>query len=163
MTMAVDVFQEFQSDHRRIRDLVLELSKAIGERDLPTARHLLGQVNEIAGPHFRFEEESLYPALRPFFSEYVDKLYSDHDGAIATAQWLVALVNQPSISPTQAIDGRRRALDLLIHVSDCQGLAIIMERMPQPDLDYIGERMGAARAEGKTLLDWAASIRQRHA
>lgn len=163
MTVSLDIFQEFQSDHRRIRDLVIELSSAIGQRDLPTARSLLAQVNKIAGPHFRFEEESLYPALRPFFSEYVDKLYTDHDGAIVTARWLVDLVSQPSISPEQAIDGRRRALDLLIHVSDCQGLAIIMERMPQSDLDYIGERMVAARAEGKTLLDWAASVRERSA
>lgn len=163
VAVALDVFQEFQTDHRQIRDVVIDLSRAIGERDLLTARGLLGQLNALAGPHFRFEEESLYPALRPFFSGYVDKLYSDHDGAIQTARWLVDRVSQEHISPEQALEGRQQALNLLIHVSDCQGLAIIMERMPRSDLDYIAERMLAARADGKTLLDWAGSIRQRSA
>lgn len=163
MAAAVDVFSEFQADHRRIRDLVIDLSRAIGARDLAEARRLLGELNQIAGPHFRFEEESLYPALRPFFSDYVDKLYRDHDGAIATARTLAGLVSQENLTPEQAEEGRRRALELLIHVSDCQGLAIIMERMPQSDLDFIAERIVAARAEGRTLLDWADQVRQRGA
>ncbi|MER3406002.1 MAG: hypothetical protein C4289_13260, partial [Chloroflexota bacterium] len=74
---------------------------------MPQARRVLGTLNEVAGPHFRFEEESLYPALRPFFSSYVDKLYRDHDGAIETARQLLELVSREQLSEEEAEEGAR--------------------------------------------------------
>jgi hypothetical protein len=163
MSTAIDVFQEFKADHRRIRDLLLDLAAALRARDLPQARRLLGTLNEVAGPHFRFEEESLYPALRPFFSSYVDKLYRDHDGAIETARRLVELVSREQLSEEEAEEGARAAQSLLIHVSDCDGLAVIMERMPEQDIQHIAERIAAARAENLPLLQWAEQVRTRPA
>jgi len=42
---------------------LLDLIQAFQDRNLSRARELLGRVAALTGPHFRYEEEALYPAL----------------------------------------------------------------------------------------------------
>ena len=77
-------FVEFRNDHRQIRDVILDLISAFSQRDMNLAGDLLAKLNAVAGPHFIFEEQSLYQKLIVFYGlEYVDKLYRDHDLLIA--------------------------------------------------------------------------------
>jgi hypothetical protein len=48
---------------------------------------------------------------------------------------------------------------LLVHVSNCDGLAILTERLKPKELDQLGEKLVAARQAGIPLLEWAATIR----
>ncbi|MGQ9694947.1 MAG: hemerythrin domain-containing protein [Thermodesulfobacteriota bacterium] len=70
----IDPIAEFRADHRQVRDGLLELTAALQKKDVARAREILGNIDKIVGPHFRFEEEALYPALRIFLGEYVDDL-----------------------------------------------------------------------------------------
>ncbi|MBK6285392.1 MAG: hemerythrin domain-containing protein [Draconibacterium sp.] len=79
-----DFFTEFRNDHRQIRDLIMNLIRAFIQNDILKAEKLLFILNEIAGPHFQFEEEVLYPELIAVYGpEYINKLYIDHDLIIA--------------------------------------------------------------------------------
>ena len=53
----------FGQEHRGARDLLLDLVRAFEAGDQPRARTLLTRLSTLAGPHFRYEEESLYPEL----------------------------------------------------------------------------------------------------
>jgi hypothetical protein len=53
---------------------------------LEKARTTLGEIDALVRPHFRYEEEALYPTLKQFLGEYVDSLVEEHDGAIGTAR-----------------------------------------------------------------------------
>lgn len=155
----LDVIQEFRDDHRKVRDALLSLSTALQNKRVLEAREILGNINVAVGPHFRFEEEHLYPALKPFLGEYIDDLIREHDGAIATAKACVDLLSTDELNDQQAADGARAARSLLIHVSNCDGLAILSERLTQGDLDELGDRLAASREAGVSLLDWADTIR----
>ncbi len=72
MSAQLNVIEEFREDHRKIRDLILELAASLRQHDVAQARELLASLDRLAGPHFRFEEEALYPALRQFLVDFVD-------------------------------------------------------------------------------------------
>ena len=157
----VNLFQEFREDHRKVRDGLLELASAFEACDLKRAKEILGYLNQILGPHFRFEEEALYPSLKVFLGEYIDKLLKDHDGAIKTAKDLISLIEKGKISKEEGKEAAKITRSLLVHVSDCEGLAIIAERLSKNEIDKITERLLEARREGISLIDWADKIRKR--
>ena len=161
MAEKLDPIAEFREDHRKVRDGVLDISDALGKRDVPKAREILGNINTLVGPHFRYEEESLYPALRAFLGEYVDDLFDEHDGVIATAKACAELLGKDSLTDEEAEEAKKAAMAILIHVSNCDGLAILSERISSEELDALGEKFAKAREAGVPLLEWADTIRGR--
>lgn len=156
---AIDPIAEFRADHRQVRDGLIELTNALQAKNVARAREILGQIDKLVGPHFRFEEEALYPALRVFLGEYVDDLIKEHDGVIATARAAAALLQKSELSDAEAREAAKNARALLVHVSNCDGLAILAERLSASELAQLGEKLVAARKAGVSLLNWAESIR----
>jgi hypothetical protein len=155
-------FIEFRNEHREIRDLILDMITAFLKKDLQAASKLLGKLNVLAGPHFRFEEEALYPSLIPILGEqYINKLYTDHDLAIARAGKLVKLLGKENFLEEEFIEGINLLRALLPHVSDCEGLTIMVEKLDKSKIDHIIETMEEARSKNVNLLNWANSDRNR--
>lgn len=154
----------FRAEHRQVRDLLLDLVRAFQERDGRRARSLLVAVAEATGPHFRFEEEAMYPRLTEIFGDdYVGKLLADHDGAIRNARELLTLVGHDELTAEQAERGVELTRRILPHVSDCDGLTIMVETLPEAVVNDILWTREAALDAGLDLLDWAATTRQRPA
>jgi hypothetical protein len=85
----------FREEHRVVRDALFELLRALRARDRVGITTLLDQIKRYTGPHFRYEEESLYPMLVPIFGEeYIEKLYEDHDRAIGSARKLLEIAQK---------------------------------------------------------------------
>lgn len=157
----LDPILEFREDHRKVRDGLLEIIEFLEKKDITSARKVLGNINILVGPHFRYEEEALYPTLRVFLGEYVDQLISEHDGVIATARACAELLQKDALSDEEAKKAASAARALLVHVSNCDGLAILSERLSPDELKGLGSKFAAARKEGVSLLDWAAKIRKK--
>lgn len=156
----LDPIAEFREDHRKVRDGLLEIIAAIEIKDVGLARDILGRINILVGPHFRYEEETLYPALRIFLGEYVDQLLKEHGGVINTARACAQLLGKDKLTDEEAKQAAAAARALLVHVSNCDGLSILSERLDKKELEYLGEKLSAAREKGVSLLDWAAKIRE---
>lgn len=155
----LDPIAEFREDHRKVRDGLLDLIDALQSKDAVKARKILGKINVLVGPHFRYEEETLYPALRVLLGEHVDQLLKEHDGVIATARSCADLLKKDSLTDGEAKQAATAARTLLIHVSNCDGLSILSERLSKKELDNLSEKFAAARKTGVPLLDWAETIR----
>lgn len=156
--------QTFRIEHREIRDALLDLVQALQARDLERARPLLQHTAELTGPHFRYEEEAMYPALVEIFGdEYIDKLLGDHDRAIGAAQRLVGIVSQDFLTDGEVREGIRHVRGLLPHVSDCDGLSIMVERLPETLVEAIFAARERSREANLDLLTWASTIRPRPA
>lgn len=161
--MLADQFtQIFREEHRKVRDVLLDLIQAFQERDRPRIHTLLNQAATYTGPHFRYEEESLYPALVKIFGEeYVEKLLDDHDGAIRSAGRLIQLGNKDPLTDEDIIEATRLIRGILPHVSDCDGLSIMVERLPNEEVQAILDTRDRSLSEGLNLIDWAGQVRQR--
>jgi hypothetical protein len=160
MSAKLNPIVEFREDHRKVRDSLLDLASAAEARDVAKGRDILGQIDAMIGPHFRYEEETLYPAMKEFLGDYVDTLIQEHDGAIETAKTAARLLGQPSLTEEEGKAVAKAARALLVHVSNCDGLNILAERFSQENLDELGEYFAKSRAEGVHLLHWADTIRK---
>ena len=125
----LDAIAEFREDHRKVRDGLLEIIQALESKNVVSARNILGRINILVGPHFRYEEETLYPTLRIFLGEYVDQLLKEHDGVINTARACAELLGKDKLTVKEAKQAAQAATALLVHVSNCDGLAILSERL----------------------------------
>lgn len=163
--MLADQFTDiFRVEHRRIRDLLLDLITAFQARDPARARTLLGETAEATGPHFRYEEEAMYPALVEIFGPtYIEQLLGDHDRAIGTARRLVELAGQPSFSDSDVTEATELVRRLLPHVSDCDGLSIMVERLAEEKVANLLATRERAWAANLDLLRWASEVRPRPA
>ena len=160
MSDKLDPIVEFREDHRKVRDYLLDLADAAEAGDVAKAGGILGQIDTLTGPHFRYEEETLYPAMKEFLGDYMDSLIEEHTGIIDTAKTAAKVLSQPSISKEEGQAVAKAARALLVHVSNCDGLNILAERFSQEKLDELGERFAQSRAAGVPLLRWADTIRK---
>lgn len=165
MTAVVEEFtQIFREEHRQVRDDLLALVDAFQERDRARAGTLLERIAAATGPHFRYEEESLYPALVAIFGEeYIQKLLADHDQAIANAAGLVELAQQESLSDADVEEAVRLTRAILPHVSDCDGLSIMVEVVPEDTVHHVLATRDRARTADLDLLTWSRTVRERPA
>ncbi len=155
----LDPIAEFREDHRLVRDGILDITAALKAKDMVKAREILGQLNDLTGPHFRYEEEYLYPMMKEYLGEYVDQLLSEHNNVIETAKVCAELLSKDELTDAESADAQKAAMAMLIHVSNCDGLAILSERIEQAELDALGDRFMEAREKGVGLLEWAETVR----
>jgi len=152
----------FREEHRQVRDLLLDLVQAFQARDRARINAGLEALASLTGPHFRYEEESLYPELRAFFNaEYVEKLLGDHDMAIGFAKKLVALAGKAELSDNDVQRAVYVLQSIMPHVSDCDGLSILVETLPQEKIQNMLDTRDRAREQGLNLIEWADHTRER--
>lgn len=162
MTVADKFTTIFREEHRAVRDTILALVSAFRGKEKDKIQPLLDRLSALTGPHFRYEEESLYPELTVFFTdEYVEKLYSDHDMAIANAKRLITLAETDSLSDEESRDAVRILQSIMPHVSDCDGLSILIETLPEETIQAVLDTRTVAREENLALVPWAEGPRMR--
>lgn len=161
--MLADHFTEvFRKEHRTVRDTLLELIEAFQAKDKEKIGTLLNAAAGFVGPHFRYEEESLYPSLVPIFGEdYVGVLLKDHDRAIGNAARLVQLAGHDPITDEDVTEAVKLIRKILPHVSDCDGLSIMVERLSEDKVQSILDVREKSWQEGLDLFKWADTIRNR--
>ncbi|MPZ19911.1 MAG: hemerythrin domain-containing protein [Luteitalea sp.] len=153
----------FREEHRCVRDALFDLIDAFDQRDTGRASSLLQQIAGCTGPHFRYEEEALYPALTDVYGAgYVEQLLTAHDGVIAAAGELSALSGKAELSTDDVERGKQLTRGILPHVSDCEGLSIMVERLPEDVVRTILDTRTRATDAGLDLMRWSREVRQRH-
>lgn len=150
--------EQFQDEHQTILTTVKELVEKLRNHAAPDISEEVDELNKLLGPHFRYEEEALYPSLREEYGRiYVKRLYDSHEGTIHTLRTLKE-GEDGSLNTNEALDAIYGWL--LPHVSDCEGLSIMVGQIPGEDLDEIAEARERAHEEELDLLAWAEEVRE---
>jgi uncharacterized protein Yka (UPF0111/DUF47 family) len=150
-------------DHKMVRDNLLSMIDAIRRNDSTKAFELLINLDKLGGPHFRAEEETMYPAMKRFYGEdYYERLLQEHDSVINAAKKIAETLGKGKLSP-EDIKNLVTILqnEIMPHPITCSGLEILMERLNQEDLDKIAKNLLTARKEDIPLLEWADNMRER--
>lgn len=152
----------FRNEHRVVRDTLMNLIDAFTERKLARIRALLDSMAVAAGPHFRYEEEALYPELVGIFGRaYIEKLCCDHDRIIDSARRLALIATHDQLSDGEVEEAVRLLRGMLPHVSDCDGLSIMVECLREDRIRRLFQARDHALREDLDLLTWAAEVRSR--
>jgi hypothetical protein len=145
----------FRNEHRAARDAFLGMLDGFRTNDAAKIAELMGAANAGIGPHMRYEEETMYPALVDFLgADYVENMVHDHDRALGIASRLGELAAHRPITSTDTAEAERLIRGLLPHVSDCDGLALFIEKLPEAkQRELVASRERALR-EGLTMMQW---------
>lgn len=161
VTAVQECTELFRTERRQARGLLLKMAGAFGDRDAGRGRALIAAVAEATGPYFRYEE-AMYPQLTGIFGDaYAGKLLADQDGAIRDARELQRLAEHDELTEEQAGRGAKLIRQTLPHVSDSDGLTIMVETMPDDAADRI--LPAGKAAQEADLLTLAATARERRA
>jgi hypothetical protein len=107
------------------------------------------------GPHMRYEEEEMYPALASLFGEdYIERMLEDHDRAFGVAGRLMELAGHEPITDEDIEEGNRLIRQMLPHVTDCDGLVLAIEVLPPERQRAIFDARDRALAEGVSMMQW---------
>lgn len=151
--MLANQFTEaFRNEHRQLRDTLLALTDALEGTDLEAIQQGIEEFAAYAGPHFHYEGEALYPALAELHGdEYVEQLQAEHDRTLAAAAELAALSEAEELTSEQADRAIELIAELLPHVSERDGLSVIVEVLPRKQVESILKSRKSAKA-GKITL-----------
>jgi len=161
----LDPINELKEDHKKVRDYLLNMIEALGRRDAQKALEILLLLDKLGGPHFRFEEETFYPALEKFFGkDYYEYLLRAHDRVINAAKRIAEVLGKGSVTQEEAESlVKLTRSEILPHPIECEGLVLLAEKLSQEDLNKIAGNLATARQAAVPLLEWADTIRSRKA
>jgi hypothetical protein len=151
----MNLIQEFHSDHQQVVGALFELRQAITQRDIPKVRTILASAEKLVGPHFKFEELYLYPALEPFLGEsYTKKLYNEHDGVFRSIRRIAQLAQNDSWSEGDHQSAATNLELIYEHPIACDGLSLWMERLPEGKKQQLLEKMHEVRKQATSLSEY---------
>lgn len=154
----------FRDEHRETRDILFGLIERFRDGHDRATRPLIARLRQIAGPHFCYEEKALYPTLLShelIHDAYFNHLMGEHDRGVAVIRKLVQVVDHHNLSEDDRRIASMYAYCILPHVTECDGLSLLVERLPEKEVEAILNRREQARREVADLLDWAAGPRDR--
>ena len=88
-------------------------------------------------------------------------MLKEHDGVIDTARACTELLKKDTLTDEETKQAAGAARELLVHVSNCDGLAILTERLKPEELDQLSEKFAYAREAGIPLLEWSETVRKK--
>lgn len=145
----------FRNEHRAARDAFLGIAQALRDRDPSRIPPLMDAANRGIGPHMRYEEEEMYPALAGLYGDdYVGRMLEDHDRAFGVAGRLMEIAAHDPITDEDVEEGERLIRGMLPHVTDCDGLVLAIEVLPEERQRAIFTARDRALAEGITMMEW---------
>ncbi|MFQ5874305.1 MAG: hemerythrin domain-containing protein [Dehalococcoidia bacterium] len=153
--------QQIQDDHRQARDGIFDLLQACQERNPRRAREIVDLIDMVAGPHWRWEEEALYPAVGQLSEELRLSLLKEHDEVIEAVQKVTDILKQKNIPPQDWEEIRNKILAMLYHIATCDGLVIMIEKLSDNDLVNIRQAIFVAQRDEVRLLEWAQTLRKK--
>ena len=153
---------QLNKEHSAIREMLMELNSALILEDIEQCKILLPKIDEMTGPHFRYEEEALFPAMvNIYYPGYINKLYTDHDLTIARINQLRNLFNQDCFTEmdfTSAI----RHLGMIDHyITNCETLPTNDMQFDDTQIRQICNTRKKSLDENLSLVDWSDTIRNR--
>jgi hypothetical protein len=145
----------FRNEHRAARDAFLGIAEALRDRDPSRIGPLMQTANSVIGPHMRYEEEKMYPALAALFGDdYVERMLEDHDRAFGVASRLMELAGHDPITDEDVEEGERLIRGMLPHVTDCDGLVLAIEVLPEDRQRAVFDARDRALDQPVTMMEW---------
>ncbi len=161
--MTIDVLLELKSEHKRIRDTLLDIGEILGKGELVKGMKLLGSINALVGAHMKFEDDILYPLLRRSFGESIDSLINEHTEARISSTHLAETLSNDNLSEMEkVVEGWWDIMPLLTHVDNCDKALDKIKTLSKEKNYWLGVKLQEARSLKIPMFAWAKELEDHH-
>lgn len=154
------IVKDFREDHRKICVMLIELEASLKAKNVQKSRDILEKINIHSGPHLRFEEECLYPEIKRFLGDYIDRFYMENDMLIHTVRSFFVLLSKGTLTDQEVYQSIDAVRMLLVHICDSEGLLLLGEQLDRNVIDRLAVKNHALKVEGISMLKWADTLRK---
>ncbi|HVY55760.1 MAG TPA: hemerythrin domain-containing protein [Thermodesulfobacteriota bacterium] len=145
----------FKEEHKIILNNLLSLKDAVKRKDTGDAEKLVRFLDDIMGPHFRVEEEALYPMLTEYFGEdNVERLLEEHTMATDAMNDFKNNIGSEQYMREHGEDTLKKLQGFFLHVTSCDGLSIIIEKFSDDQKKNLDAHLMKVRDEAVPLTVW---------
>jgi len=136
------VVEEFEAvshaEHREILELLEKLEGASRSRNAERVLRLVGELQAVAVPHFRYEQRALFPQLTDVLGpEEVERLYANQDETVAALNRIEELAEPGSMSDSEAAEARRLVRAARASIKGCDSACDAVESQPAEVAEHI--------------------------
>jgi RND superfamily putative drug exporter len=136
------------AEHRQLLDLLVEIELASESRRPERVVALAEQLRRLAEPHFRYEQQALFPQLvDPLGAEYVKGLYTAQEGVFQALGRIERLAGSGASPASAAAEMRRLVRSARSSLITCDAAAEVLERGPAESADRVLAARELALAE----------------
>lgn len=135
-----DFIGAFQQDHNKIKNHVNSLQKSIKNLQITQSRTILNKIEELVEPHFKFEEDYLYPRLQRLMREITQKLYNEHQAVLKFFKEATDIVKKDRLSKIEKENILNNLTKFYTILEQCEDLANFAERFDVSDKDDLNKR-----------------------
>jgi hypothetical protein len=154
------LLHEFHADHQRIVDTLLTLRRALCQADRARLRAALDDADRLLGPHCKWEEVFLYPALSGLVGEVrVQRLMTEHDGVYRSLRRLTDLAGLRVWSDAERVAAPEHWGLLVEHATNCDALGPYVALLPSQRLSECAQGLWALRRSGVRLAEYCRERR----
>jgi hypothetical protein len=154
------IIKDFRDDQRNICTMLIELETSLKAKNVPKSKEILEKINHHSGPHIRFEEECLYPELKRFLGDYIERFYMENDMLIHTVRSFFALLSKGTLTDQEVFQSIDAVRMLLVHICNSEGLLVLSERLDPKVFDRLTHKGDSIKKEGVPMLKWADTMRE---
>ena len=152
----------FEDEHRQLRAVLLDLIDAFENGDGGRAGEAIAAMAELAGPHFYYEQEALYPVLAEVLGDgRAQTLFEDHAQAVEAARQLAELAEQDALDGDGSVQGAELARQLLPHVDGLDDLAAVIQVMERETVSKIHQAQKESKRSKPTLAAVAEGAKKK--
>jgi hypothetical protein len=153
--IVMSLIQEFHADHQKVVNALFDMRQAIAAREVGRVRSILAVAEKLVGPHFKFEELYLYPALEPFLSEgRIKRLLNEHDGIFRGVRHIAKLAQKDTWLDADAHSAMENLEVIYDHPVTCDGLSLWIEKLPSERQEELYYQMQECRRQGTTFSEY---------
>jgi len=141
--------QAFAEDHRHMTRGFWKMRKNLEADDLPAAKQLADNIDQVVGPHIEFEESVYYPVLRKVLgNEFVDQLYAEHRIGRAVLLEMEKLSTDAELTGAQRHILIKRIKQTLEHAVSCATLLSHLDELDENRQQIMLDQLEQLRATG---------------
>ena len=149
------LIEEFHADHQKVVSALFDQRQAIATRNIARVRPILNAAEDPVGPHFKFEELYLYPALEQFLGEiYVKRLRNEHERVFRSVRRIAEVAQKEAWSDADTQSAKANLELIYEHPISCDGLSLWMARLPENEQQELLKMMQEARRQGIRLSEY---------
>jgi hypothetical protein len=154
------LLHEFHADHQRIVDTLLTLRRALCDASRAHLCAALDEADRLLGPHCKWEEVFLYPALSGLVGEVrVQRLMTEHDGVYRSLRRLAELAGLRVWSDAERATAHEHWGLMVEHVVNCDALGRYVALLAPDRLSQCAEGLWALRRQPLRLADYCKERR----
>jgi hypothetical protein len=158
--LAEGIIKDFRDDHRKICAMLVQMEGSLKSKNVRDSKEILARINYLSGPHIRFEEECLYPELKRFLGDYIERFYMENDMLIHTVRSFFALLDKGTLTDQEVFQSIDAVRMLLVHICNSEGLLLLCELLDGKVIDKLTKERDACKRDSVPMLKWADTMRK---